>query len=44
MAARENRTVSNLVETLVVGPIATEEKGTLATSRGKAESKEVDGG
>lgn len=41
-AARENQTVSNLVETLVVDPIATQENGTLATSRGKAESKEAD--
>lgn len=43
MAARENRTVNNLVETLVVDAIATENNDTLATSRGKAEIKEVDG-
>lgn len=35
-AARENRTVSNLVETLVVDAIATQENGTPATPGGKA--------
>jgi len=41
-AVRENRTVSNLVQTLVIDLLTTEENVTLATFRGKAESKEVD--
>lgn len=35
-AARENRTVSNLVETLVVDAIATQGNGTPATPGGEA--------
>lgn len=38
-AARENRTVSNLVETLVVDAIATQEKPTTGTTGDKGKGK-----